>query len=181
MAEPCIRVHANLGDDTPGIDRVRPKYGTIPTAIGDVLRPKQFPFVSWAASVRFAYPIEARPFLTACGSAAEAFLVRPFLCRTGVVYDGAVARCGRDVLRLQEPAGRYRLDAVVRRGSFRLAIEVDGMAFHHRSREQVADDYLRQRRIVCMGYTVIRFTAQEAFADPEECWRQINAILEANS
>jgi len=55
------------------------------------------------------------------------------------------------------------------------------MGFHHMKAEQVAADYVRERRLVLVGCTVIRFTAQEVFSNPHECWRQVDAILEART
>ena len=86
---------------------------------------------------------------------------------------------GDVLLTLQVRCAGFRIDAVVSDATTQLAVEIDGMAFHHRTKEQVAADYLRQRRIVVKGYTVIRFTAQEVFGDAAECWRQVRAILAA--
>lgn len=137
---------------------------------GEVMR-DDFPFESWASANRFIYPAEALDQLRLCGSAAEAFFVRAYHTRE---WSGV-----RPSLALQVPCLGFRIDAVVQDAKGGLAIEIDGMAFHHRSREQAASDYLRQRRIVARGYTVIRFTAQEVFADADECWRQIDVILAA--
>lgn len=137
-----------------------------------------FPFKSWAAAQRFDYPSAATNFLSQCQSAAEAFFARPFVRRTGVEYPTLrMARADRWSLQLQVGVANYSVDFVARYGEHKLAIEIDGMAFHHRSREQVAQDYMRQRRIVLRGYPVIRFTAQEVFAGAEECWRQVEAIM----
>jgi very-short-patch-repair endonuclease len=147
---------------------------------------ERFPFVSWAAARRFQYPDAARPLLCQCQSAAEAYFVREFSTRPGVTIGAtengvAVALCGDVGLELQVAAGAYRVDAVVTKGAFRLAVEIDGLGFHTMKAEQVAADYVRERRIVCRGFTVIRFTAQEVFADSAECWRQIDAILNAHA
>lgn len=138
-----------------------------------------FPFQSWADANGFAYPAAALPLMRLCGSAAEAFFVRPFANRAGFAMDGEGARAGTLSLRLQVPCAGFRIDAVIAEGSTQIAVEIDGMAFHHRSKEQVAADYLRQRRIVAKGFTVIRYTAQEAFGAADECWRQIDIILAA--
>lgn len=137
---------------------------------GEVMA-SDFPFVSWASANRFTYPAEAEPSLRVCGSAAEAYFVRAFFTRT---WSGE-----RPALSLQVPCLGFRIDVVVTDARGALAIEIDGMAFHHRSREQVAADYLRERRIVARGYTVIRFTAPEVFGNADECWRQVEVILAA--
>jgi len=157
-------------------------YDSFPTLAGEIAagviegRPR-FPFISWAQQNRFAHPEWAVPFLRNCGSAAEAYLVRPFLLREGARLVGDQVVAGDTRLALQVRVRSFRVDLVAYRGDMALAIEVDGMGFHHRSSDQVARDYLRERRIVFSGYTVIRFTAVEAFRDSAECWRQIDAIL----
>lgn len=151
----------------------------IPAALG-AKDERFFPLRAWALCARFEYPIEAEGFLGRCGSAAEAFFARPFTLRPDVEYPrGKLAVAGLYSLELQVPCAGYRIDAVLNDSSTSLAIEIDGMAFHSRSKEQVANDYLRQRRIVLKGHTVIRFTAREVFQSPEECWRQVEAILAA--
>lgn len=162
-------------------ERTRAEF---PMLAGDVIRAGMkggdvfFPFRSWAAAQRFAYPADAENFLAECQSAAEAYFARPFVLRAGVEYpEPRVARAGELELRLQVNVANYRVDFVLECRVARLAIEIDGMAFHHRFREQIAQDYLRQRRIVLRGYPVIRFTAQEVFSDPNECWRQIDSIM----
>lgn len=154
-----------------------------PTLVGEVIgrevygRPC-FAFKPWADGAKFEYPDAAREFMARCGSAAEAYFVRPFCCRAGIEFlaDGS-ARAGQFTLRLQVPAATYWVDAVLSNEHSTLAIEIDGMQFHHHTKEQVAADYLRQRRLVLKGFTVVRFTAREAFAEPDECWRQLEAIM----
>lgn len=151
-----------------------------PVLLGDALAGEErFPFRSWAASTRFKYPKAAEDILAECGSAAEAWFIRPFCLRPGFCHgEGRTAAAGDVTIELQARAATYLIDVVVRRGDFALAVEIDGLQYHTRTGEQVARDYVRERRIVLVGYTVIRFTAQEAFAKSDECWRQIDAILE---
>lgn len=139
----------------------------------------RFPFESWARENGYPYRAAWVPFLTRCGSAAEVYFVRPFLEREGCQVRGITATLGPVSVTLQYEIKGYYADVLVTDGAFQLAIEVDGLAFHHRSREQITADYLRQRRIVARGYTVIRFTAPEVFKDAAECWRQVDAILAA--
>lgn len=164
-----------------------------PSLVGDVLtglydvsdyrrvRKSTFPFTSWAAANRFDFSDEAAGFLANCGSAAEAFFARGFLKREGVQCRDNRAFTPDRTLELQVRASGYYIDAVVSSDTLSLAVEIDGMGFHHRSKEQVAADYIRERRLVLKGYTVIRFTAQEVFSGPAECWRQIEAILTARA
>lgn len=155
---------------------------SFPVLAGEILAQAgyAFPFRAWASANRFTYPPTAAGFLGRTGSAAEAFFLRPFTLREGVTYP-ALGRAvvGSLEVRVQVPCTTYRIDAVVLEGNFRLAIEIDGMAFHQSTQEQVAADYLRERRMVLKGYTVIRFTAQEVFRDADDCWRQVEAILAA--
>lgn len=166
-----------------GSERERQRWGNTPTiakeALAEYANPGRppFPFESWAREARFQVPEGSAPFFCRCASAAEAFFIRPFIAR-GVVFSEDRAVKDRTELAVAVPCRRYFIDAVVTTGTFRLAIEIDGLAYHHRSRQQIAADYLRERRLVLAGYTVIRLTAPEVFASPEECWRQIDAILE---
>lgn len=172
----------------PGSDRERIK-GSMPLLVGDLVAPtffehkgpSYFPVQSWAVNNGFRIHEETMPFLRVCGSAAELFFAREFAQRPGVTCTNGVATA-RDGTRceLQARVASYSVDAVVTRDRFRLAVEIDGIGFHQRSADQIGADYIRQRRIVCAGYTVVRFTAAEAFKDPGECWRQIDIILERN-
>lgn len=156
-------------------------YEALPDALGAQVK---FPFRSWATANRFTYPEHATDFLAQCGSAAEAFFARAFILRDDVVYipfpRGTIAASvGQLILELQVPCTLYTIDALVSSAAMQLAIEVDGMAFHSKTREQVASDYLRERRLVLKGNTVIRFTAQEVMAKASECWRQVESIFAA--
>jgi hypothetical protein len=171
-----------LVDEFPGSDRKRASgFAIEPQLAGDVLNGSTtLPFRTWAAKVGFRHDSQFTPLFSRCGSAAEVFFLAPFLHRQAAKLENGAAVCGKDVLTIQVPIRGYRADAVLTRSLFKLAIEIDGLAFHHRSAEQIASDYLRQRRIVCAGHTVIRFTAAEVFGNAAECWRQIDIILEAN-
>ncbi len=156
---------------------------TLPDVLGAQVR---FPFQSWAAANRFTYPEPAADFLSQCGSAAEAFFARAFTLREEVVYlpfprSTIAATSGGFILELQMPCAHYVIDALVSTASMKLAIEIDGMAFHWKTREQVAADYLRERRLVLKGNTVIRFTAKEVMTRAPECWRQVEAIFAARA
>lgn len=52
----------------------------------------------------------------------------------------------------------YRVDFVLEFGAGKIAIEIDGEAFHKdKSKDEEKDQYLRER-----GYTVLRFSAKDA-------------------
>lgn len=170
---------------TAALSRPRSK-DSFPVHISDVdpfrlteERP-HFPFKSWAAANRFPYPPKAEDFLRFTQSAAEAFFVQPFIQRAGVAFPGGrFAEADGLKVELQAKCAGYQIDVLVTGKSTGIAVEIDGLTFHRMTKEQVAADYLRQRRILLRGYPVARFTAQEAFAEPDECWRQLEAILTA--
>lgn len=124
--------------------------------------PKILDVLAWcdsAAELRFAWVVANLPGGQALGD------------RTLVLDDVT--------LELQYAVGSYRIDCVAHVTGFSLAIEIDGMPFHHATDEQVAADNLRQRRVIARtGFPVVRFTAREALTQPEECWRQVAAILD---
>lgn len=65
---------------------------------------------------------------------------------------------------------RYILDYYVPYG--KIAIEVDGRQWHS-TNEQRERDYERERNLLCNGYSVLRFTANQAIQEPTECFCQI--------
>ena len=143
-------------------------------------RAKPFPFRSWAVAEGFDYPEGARLVLAHTQSAAEAFFVREFCRRDGCVFGpGAAATADGVTIIVQYSVGRYLTDCFVRRGSAVVAVEIDGMEFHHRSPERVAKDYARQRAIVALGFPVVRFLAFEALKQPAMCWDEVDEILAA--
>lgn len=161
------------------------RRGSFPTLMSEVVpdvmgERRCLAFQSWAAHNRFLFLADALPLYKVCGSAAEAYFLRPFTERDDFVMDGEVAAIAGGIrVELQAKCFNFRIDFAVSDDRTRLAVEIDGMAFHHRTKEQVAADYLRQRRISAGGYAVIRYTAHEAFTDAPECWRQMDAILAA--
>lgn len=170
----------------PGSDRKRERYGTIPMLAGELVgavamgEKPHWPFMSWAASAQFKYPAEAGDFLCRCESAAEAFFARAFVRRGGITYrDGGAAYVDGTLLVPQVRHGGIRLDFVASRAGIKIAVEVDGFT-HHSKYDQMAADYLRARRVVALGYVIVRFTSQEVFADSDECWKQLDAILSAH-
>lgn len=55
------------------------------------------------------------------------------------------------------------------REPLRLVIECDGHEFHEKTKEQIAADKARERRLVAMGYYVLRFSGAEIWNDPWGC------------
>ncbi|MGZ8371166.1 MAG: endonuclease domain-containing protein, partial [Caulobacteraceae bacterium] len=66
--------------------------------------------------------------------------------------------------RRQHPIGRYVVDFACDR--LRLVIEIDGDV--HQRDEVVTNDYWRQKDLEGLGWTVIRFTNDQVFAEPEQ-------------
>lgn len=67
---------------------------------------------------------------------------------------------------------RYRLDFFS--PQLRLAIEVDGLAYHN-GQESFISDRTRQRDLEVMGIRVMRFAAKEVMEDPIKCAREASA------
>lgn len=140
----------------PGSERVRSKYrsDSYPVMLAEIVDSampggrREFPFRSWARSAGFTYPESATEFLCHVGSAAEAFFAREFVRRPGVTFDGAIAYWGDVSVALQKPVGRFYLDFLVTRRNYQLAIEIDGMAHHGTTWQQMQRDYRRQRSLV---------------------------------
>jgi very-short-patch-repair endonuclease len=75
------------------------------------------------------------------------------------------------VLTQQAPVGHYRADFLLEirppaGDTKRLVVELDGHAFHERTKEQAAKDKARDRWMTGAGYTVMRFTGSEVWANP---------------
>ena len=59
----------------------------------------------------------------------------------------------------------------------RVSVELDGHEFHERTKEQATKDRSRDRQLTLTGWTVLRFTGQEIFRDPDACVAQTLAAL----
>jgi hypothetical protein len=106
--------------------------------------------VSWERTFIFDFPIDGRP----AGSANQC----------------AVTEAGP--LFMQYPIGKYRTDfAILCRGEGRpgLAIELDGHAFHERTKQQAQRDKSRDRQIQADGWHMLRFTGSEIWKNPTAC------------
>jgi very-short-patch-repair endonuclease len=119
--------------------------------------------------------------LARCGSPAEAYFLRRLFESSSTLYAGKEsAYCRGVTITPQVRCHPYRIDVVAKRGRVRVALEIDGFEYHS-SRAQVASDYHRQRRLLCAGYIVMRFTASEAMARPAECWRDVFSAIRAHA
>jgi very-short-patch-repair endonuclease len=82
---------------------------------------------------------------------------------------------------LQAPVGAYRADILIEDAtaspSRYLVVECDGHDFHERTKAQAAHDKKRDRWMTSNGYTVLRFTGSEIYADPDACASEIQRVL----
>ncbi len=58
-----------------------------------------------------------------------------------------------------------------------VVIECDGHDFHERTKEQARADKSRDRGLVAEGYTILRFTGSEIYADAWACARQVYQVV----
>lgn len=88
-------------------------------------------------------------------------------------------KCERDgpVITAQAPVGGFVLDFLVEHRGKRFAIECDGHEYHDRTRQQVAKDKQRDRRVICHGVETLRFSGSEIWNNGIGCsWEIINAF-----
>ncbi len=81
---------------------------------------------------------------------------------------------------------RYRADFFVylvepheKRRTLRspLVVEVDGHAFHEKTRFQAANDKRRDRAMVAEGFRVVRFAGSEVYNQPEQCAGEVDGLM----
>jgi very-short-patch-repair endonuclease len=80
-------------------------------------------------------------------------------------------------------SGTYYLDFLIipqdkRITEFKIAIELDGHDFHEKTKQQVARDRKRERKIISKGYTMLRFTGSEVYNNPRACINEVADYLE---
>lgn len=92
------------------------------------------------------------------------------------LYLAFIRTTGKYELEPQYSVGEYHADFLVRDTD--ILIECDGYDYH-KTKEQIALDYERERFFVKSGYRVIRFTGTEINNDPEQCCREIIDVIEA--
>lgn len=74
----------------------------------------------------------------------------------------------------QYQAGKYRIDFAL--PHLRIAVELDGHDYH-KTKEQRTRDAGRDRWLTINGWTVIRFTGSEVYANPEACTTQVRELV----
>ncbi len=92
---------------------------------------------------------------------------------TGTPPTAVVPACD---IQTQVSVAGYRVDIVLAGQDVMVAIECDGHEFHEKTKEQAARDKSRDRDLVASGYTVLRFTGSEIWADPIACAHQAVGI-----
>jgi very-short-patch-repair endonuclease len=82
------------------------------------------------------------------------------------------------VVTQQHPVERFKLDfALISDTGNKVAVELDGHDFHERTKEQATRDKSRDRRLVELGWTVLRFTGSEVWKDPRACVDQAHKVV----
>lgn len=67
---------------------------------------------------------------------------------------------------VETPGRVHRVDLAVRNGDLRIAIEVDGHAYHHATQEQKERDDIRELAVRLAGWQVIRVPAWRVLQSP---------------
>lgn len=92
------------------------------------------------------------------------------------LYLAFMRNVSKYVLVPQYAIGNYKADFWVKDTD--ILIECDGYDYH-KTKEQMASDYERERFFVRNGYRVVRFTGSEINKDPDKCCDDIVAIVDA--
>lgn len=83
----------------------------------------------------------------------------------------------------QVQVGAYRVDFLFASNPFAnfhpllIAVECDGHEFHEKTKEQARRDKARDRELLTIGVTVVRFTGSEIWADAGKCAEQVLDLL----
>jgi very-short-patch-repair endonuclease len=72
-------------------------------------------------------------------------------------------------IQTQHVVAGYRVDLALIGPCIKVAIECDGHDFHEKTKEQAARDKARDRAITAEGYTLLRFTGSEIWANALAC------------
>lgn len=59
----------------------------------------------------------------------------------------------------------------------KIAIELDGHQWHASTKEQVARDKKRDRRLLLEGWHVLRFTGSEVYKNPDGCVAEVSKVM----
>lgn len=73
----------------------------------------------------------------------------------------------------QKDIGGFVVDFLIEAGDRKVVVECDGHEFHDRTPEQARYDRARDRRLISMGYIVLRFTGTEINRDVVRCAQEV--------
>lgn len=71
----------------------------------------------------------------------------------------------------------YRVDFAFVSPQSKVAVELDGHAFHERTKEQAARDKRRDRDLTQRGWSTLRFAGSEVWANPVRCLAEVEQLL----
>jgi very-short-patch-repair endonuclease len=78
------------------------------------------------------------------------------------------------VVEPQKQIGPYRVDFLV---DDQLIVEIDGYLYHRVTRDQLINDYRRDRYFGARGYTVMRFSGFEVWDNPWQCAHEVDVYV----
>ena len=90
-------------------------------------------------------------------------------------WDSHYCKLARGALKPQVQIGPYLVDFVF---MDEIIVEIDGHEAH-KTKEQRAYDYKRERYLLKEGYTVARFMGTEVFLNADECGREMIRVYDA--
>lgn len=126
-----------------------------------------------------ASPIEVMLFDALCVAAKRNGVLLDELESHELVGHGCAFKPRRSAMVSRNPAiDSYRIDILIEAETWRLAIECDGFDFHDRTKQQAAYDRARDRELILIGITTIRFTGSEIVHSAERCAEEAIRVLE---
>lgn len=92
------------------------------------------------------------------------------------------------IVLMQVPIAEYRVDFLLYGisascddrstwGHFKLVVECDGHDFHEKTKAQAARDKQRDRKLMSMGYHIMRFTGSEMWKNPQQCVHEATGFV----
>jgi very-short-patch-repair endonuclease len=83
--------------------------------------------------------------------------------------------CGKKIYRVD-----FEINTIVNGKEKSVVIECDGHEFHEKTKQQAIKNRQRERDLIKIGYTVVRFTGSEIFNNLYKCINEIREILFGN-
>ena len=111
---------------------------------------------------------------------ADSFLERAFLRWVlAAIANGNIAERVRPQHEIVAGAKRYHVDYAIIGDATRIAVELDGFAYHG-SRHAFSDDRLRQNDLTVEGWTTLRFSFDAVRRETARCAEQLRTVLAAD-